>query len=278
MFKTLIAAAELNTIASSGDVRIFDCRFNLADPESGYQAYCQGHIGGAVYVHLETDLSAPRTPGDGRHPLPGRDAMIETFARLGISGGDQVVAYDDAHGMIAARLWWMLRYLGHEAVAVLDGGLGAWTKCGLPLEAEAVTPEAGRFIGAPAVDRLAALAELDDGSELVDARDPVRYRGETEPLDPRAGHIPGARNHFFMNNLDSDGCFLSPEALRQAFKTTLGTLPSGGTVHYCGSGVSACHNILAQVHAGLGEPRLYCGSWSEWCADPRRPAAVGAEP
>jgi thiosulfate/3-mercaptopyruvate sulfurtransferase len=202
--------------------------------------------------------------------------MCEVFGALGIAPGVQVVVYDDANGMIAARLWWMLRYMGHDAVAVLDGGWQAWCRAGRATEAGARVAHPARFDGQPRRARLRTLDELDPARErLVDARDPARFRGEVEPIDRRAGHIPGARNHAFPRNLDSGGRFLAPDLLRDAFTDSLGTLPDGATVHYCGSGVSACHNVLAQVHAGLPEPRLYCGSWSEWSLEPQRPAATG---
>lgn len=275
MYTTLIKPHELATAAAPGRIRIVDCRFNLQDPAAGRRAYVEAHIPGAVYASLDEDLSGEPVTDHGRHPLPAPDTLCETFGRLGIGNDVQVVAYDDANGMIAARLWWMLRYLGHTAVAVLDGGWAAWQGAGLPTVTGEETAAVATFTGSARRDRLVTLAELVPGPDLVDARDPRRYRGETEPLDPRAGHIPAARNHCFANNLDALGNFHEPATLRRAFTATLGTLPTSTTVHYCGSGVSACHNVLAQVHAGLDEPRLYCGSWSEWCANPERPAAVG---
>ena len=277
MYTTLIKPNELATSPQRDAIRIVDCRFDLQDPAAGRRAYTKAHIPGAVYASLDEDLSDEPVTDHGRHPLPAADTLCATFGRLGIAPGIQVVAYDDANGMVAARLWWMLRYLGHDAVAVLDGGWAGWCAAGLPAMADEETVAPAMFTGSPRRDRLVTLAELVPGPELVDARDPRRYRGETEPLDPRAGHIPAAGNHCFANNLDANGNFLAPTALRQAFTATLGTLPSSTTVHYCGSGVSACHNVLAQVHAGLEEPRLYCGSWSEWCANPERPAAVGED-
>jgi len=275
MFSTLITAAELIGLIDAGSARVVDCRFDLRDTAAGFEAYRQGHIPGAVYAHLGHDLSSEPVTDQGRHPLPSAPAMCTTFRRLGLSNDTQVVAYDDAHGMVAARLWWMLRYLGHDAVAVLDGGWQAWCAGELPQVPGVESVPPGQFTGEAAPGRLVTLDELETGAALIDAREPRRYRGETEPLDPRPGHIPGASNHWFMENLDADGRFRSQSELRQAFEATLGTLPTGGSVHYCGSGVSACHNVLAQVHAGLDEPRLYCGSWSEWCADPARPAALG---
>ena len=273
MYTTLIDVEALAALA--GPV-IVDCRFSLADPARGEADYATAHIPGAVYAHLDRDLSGPPTTDHGRHPLPPPGRMCEVFGALGIAPGVQVVVYDDVNGMIAARLWWMLRYMGHDAVAVLDGGWQAWCRAGRATEAGARVAHPARFDGQPRRARLRTLDELDPARErLVDARDPARFRGEVEPIDRRAGHIPGARNHAFPRNLDSGGRFLAPDLLRDAFTDSLGTLPDGATVHYCGSGVSACHNVLAQVHAGLPEPRLYCGSWSEWSREPQRPAATG---
>jgi len=277
MYSTLIDTTELAPLIDANRARVVDCRFDLAAPQAGREAYLAAHIPGAVYASLDDDLSSSPATDSGRHPLPAVESLCATFARLGLSNDDQIVACDDANGMVAARLWWMLRYVGHDAVAVLDGGLRAWADAGLPQRAGAEIVKPATFTGSARRERLVVLAEMTAGPHLIDARDPRRYRGETEPLDPRAGHIPQARNHCFMNNLDGNGHFRKPQALRQAFEATLGTLPTSASVHYCGSGVSACHNVLAQVHAGLEEPRLYCGSWSEWCADPDRPAAVGVD-
>lgn len=279
-YRTLIDVA---TLAASADAVIVDCRFDLKDPASGETRYAQGHLPGAVYAHLDRDLSNPPTTDHGRHPLPPPARLAEVFGRLGIAPGRQVVVYDDAGGMMAARLWWMLRYMGHDDVALLDGGLAAWQAAGHALDAGVVAPVAASFRGRPRAERLVLIDEVAEAvatgaslsCELVDARDPARYRGEVEPIDRRAGHIPGARNHFFQRNLDAKGSFLPPARLREAFVGSLGTLPDATTVHYCGSGVTACHNVLAQVHAGLPEPRLYCGSWSEWSRDAQRPAATG---
>jgi thiosulfate/3-mercaptopyruvate sulfurtransferase len=273
MYTTLI---DVDALAALPGPVIVDCRFSLADPAKGEADYAAAHLPGAVYAHLDRDLSGPPTTDHGRHPLPPPARLCEVFGALGIGPGAQVVVYDDANGMIAARLWWMLRYMGHDAVAVLDGGWQAWRRAGRPTEAGVRVARPVRFTGAPRRDRLLTLDELDPVRErLVDARDAARFRGEVEPIDRRAGHIPGARNHPFPRNLADDGRFLAPPGLRDAFANSLGTLPDGATVHYCGSGVSACHNVLAQVHAGLPEPRLYCGSWSEWSRDPQRPAATG---
>lgn len=274
MAETLMSVAAL--AAAAAPLRVIDCRFDLADPTAGEAAWRAAHLPGAVYAHLDRDLSGPPDTDHGRHPLPSPARLAEAFGRLGIRRGEQVVAYDAAGGSLAAaRLWWLLRYVGHREVAVLDGGWQAWCAAGGPVESGPVTVTPTVFECLPRRDRRIGLEELHPGLRLLDARDPARFRGEHEPIDPRAGHIPGARNHCWRDNLGPDGCFLAPRQLHAALQASLGTLPDGETVHYCGSGVSACHNVLAQVHAGLPEPRLYCGSWSEWCRDPARPAATG---
>jgi thiosulfate/3-mercaptopyruvate sulfurtransferase len=287
MWDTVVRCAEVQAllddpVATPGLVLV-DCRADLKDHSAGARAYAEGHIPGAVFAALEGDLSGPPVTDRGRHPLPTPAALAALFGRLGIDAGRQVVAYDDLGGAFAARLWWMLRYLGHHAVAVLEGGWPAWLAAGGPVETHPIHPVArppvAQFSGTPATGRLATLAEVLAAPLLVDARDPARYRGDEEPLDPRAGHIPGARNHFFRRNLDEEGLFLPPERLREAFRESLG----GGeitedTIFYCGSGVTACQNILAAVRAGLPEPRLYAGSWSEWSRTPDLPVATGPTP
>ena len=277
MFTTLVTPADLAALLGrAAPCVVVDCRFKLTAPEAGRAAYRAGHIPGAVYADLDRDLSGPPVTDRGRHPLPAPETLAALFGRFGIAPGVQVVGYDDLGGMMAARLWWMLRYLGHAAAAVLDGGIARWTAEGRPLETVDRTPVPAAFAGGADRARLVTLDEVPAvAAALVDAREAPRYRGEVEPIDPRAGHIPGARNHPWPTNLRADGSFKSPAELQEAFRASLGTLPDGATVHYCGSGVSACHNVLAQVHAGLAEPRLYCGSWSEWCSDPARPAAHG---
>lgn len=280
MYRTLVDVATLAAHLDDPEWAVFDCRFDLEDKARGEADYLQAHIPGAVYVHLERDLSAPVTGRNGRHPLPSLEAMEALFSRLGVHEGLQVVAYDDAGGPYAARLWWMLRYLGHEAVAVLDGGWPAWREAGLPARSgrESRAPAAFRARPRPNLrcEAEEILANLNSPSLiLVDARAPERYRGETEPYDPVAGRIPGARNRFWKDNLDPEGRFLPREALRAAFAAVLGEVPPAQAVVYCGSGVTACHNLLAMAHAGLEGARLYPGSWSEWCADPQRPVARG---
>lgn len=278
MHSTLLSIEELIANIGRPDWRIIDCRFLLADTEAGRKSYSEGHIPGALYAHLDEDLSGSVVPGKtGRHPLPDIDKLIVLFSRWAIDKNTQVVAYDGGSGMAASRLWWLLRYLGHEQVAVLNGGFAAWiphpdalvtnepTPLPVPCVFEARAPLCG-VADALQVEHL----RQDPTFVLVDSREPYRYRGESEPIDAVAGHIPGAVNVFFMDNLSEDGLFLQPEQLRERFALLLDGRPAQQAVFYCGSGVSACHNILAVAHAGLGSATLYPGSWSEWITDPNR--------
>ena len=275
----LISAEALK--AALGTVRVFDVRFDLARPEAGEAAWREGHLPGAHYLHLDRDLSAkdgvPALCG-GRHPLPTREVFAATAARLGLTPDTPVVLVDAQGGMFAARAWWMLRWIGARDVRVLDGGLAAWRAAGGALEPGEVAPAAPGLawpLGPePEGLRLTAdaLAAQLGRVALLDARAPERYRGDVEPLDPVAGHIPGALNRPFSANLGPDGRFLPPEALRAAFQGLAGARP---VVHQCGSGVTACHNLLAMAVAGLPGGALYAGSWSEWCSDPARPVAQG---
>ena len=276
-FGTLIDAAALQRLARP--FVLLDCRFDLSDPGYGARAYAAGHLPGAQRADLEHDLSGRPDGRNGRHPLPERAAFAATVARWGIAPDVAVVAYDAEGGPYAARAWWLLRWLGHDAVAVLDGGLAAWTAVGGALET-AVPPPAHGATPYPARPQPAmptidadALASALGRVTLVDARASERFRGEVEPIDPVAGHIPGAMNRVFKQNLGADGRFLSAAALRTAFEA-FGALPAD-VVHQCGSGVTACHNLLAMEHAGLVGSVLYPGSWSEWCSDPSRPVARG---
>jgi thiosulfate/3-mercaptopyruvate sulfurtransferase len=234
-----------------------------------------------VFAHIDRDLSGRRTGRNGRHPLPSAAETEAVFGRLGIAAGREVVAYDQGAGMFASRLWWMLRWLGHDAVAVLDGGFEKWLREGRPVEREAVVARPAAFSArnhAATVDAGEILASLGSANRvLVDARAPERFRGEVEPLDPVAGHIPGARNRPYAANVAADGTMKMPDVLRSEFARLLGDTPLDRVVHYCGSGVSACHNVLAMEVAGLPGTRLYPGSWSEWVADPARPVAVSDE-
>jgi thiosulfate/3-mercaptopyruvate sulfurtransferase len=270
----------MNTLVSTDELalhpewRVFDCRHDLANAALGEQQYVEGHIPGALFAHLDRDLSAPKTGGNGRHPLPEPRAFISWMGKQGLKPTDQVVCYDGGPGAMAARLWWMLRWAGHEQVAVLDGGLAKWSREGKPVTAEVPNFEAASYPGKARGSLHASLAlvekKLKRGA-LLDARAPIRYRGEQEPIDPVAGRIPGAKNRFNNDNLSADGVFKKPESLRAEFETALAGRNAGDVINYCGSGVAACHNALAMEIAGLTGSRVYIGSWSEWSADPTRP-------
>jgi thiosulfate/3-mercaptopyruvate sulfurtransferase len=272
MHTTLISAAEL--IPRLGDPRwvIVDCRFDLANPDSGEQQYVEGHIPGARYAHLDRDLSGEKTGTNGRHPLPSAEQMTARFSALGIGPATQVVAYDADSGMYAARLWWMLRFMGHDAVAVLDGGFAQWLAAGGDVQPGRVTPTPALFDPAPRPDwRLSADQVSEADGLLVDARSPERFRGVNETLDKVGGHIPGACNHFFQQNLTADKRFKAPDELRAQWNEVLQGREPRDVVMYCGSGVTACHNLLSLEIAGLSGARIYPGSWSEWSADSGRP-------
>jgi len=279
-FRTLISTDVLAMHLGDPNVVVVDCRYKLDDEEWGRREYATRHVPGAVYASLGHDLSGPKTGTNGRHPLPDVLTLTRTFGRLGIASGVQVIAYDQDNGMYAARLWWMLRWLGHDAAAVLDGGFAKWTKEGRETASgeEHVAPREFNAVPRPEmvvdVNRVSALLTGGE-TKLVDARAPERFRGETEPLDKKAGHIPGAANHFFQTNLDERGIFRSPEDLRARWRESFGSVSPDHVVCYCGSGVTACHNLLALEHAGLGGAKLYPGSWSEWSADPSRPVERG---
>jgi thiosulfate/3-mercaptopyruvate sulfurtransferase len=279
MYTSLINTSDLNTHLHDPDWVVVDCRFSLGDVERGRRDYFQDHIPGAFYAHLDEDLSGKIIPGrTGRHPLPEEDASAKLFSRWGIDEKVQVVAYDDASGMVASRLWWMLRWLGHDAVAVLDGGWPAWVKSGYPTDTEPSQRSPRNFIPRQR-DELAVDADFvnavkkDPQYLVIDSRAPERYKGEVEPIDQVAGHIPGAVNLPHEDVAGTDGALLSSSELKDHFQSTAGQWPPEKTIFYCGSGVSACHNILAYYHAGLGEARLYPGSWSEWITDGGREVA-----
>lgn len=280
-YSTLIGARELADHVDDPDWRIVDCRHDLADTGFGRAAYERGHLPGAHFLHLDEDLSGRMTGTNGRHPLPDPADFAVRLERIGIGNDTQVIAYDDAGGMFAARLWWMMRWLGHRRVAVLDGGLVAWCAAGQALTSKtpSVQPMNYSLSLQPAVvDAAFVLDHLRTGDvTLIDARSPDRFRGENETLDPVGGHIPGAKNRFFRDNLIGGGCFKQASVLREEFGALLKGRDAHRVVHQCGSGVTACHNLLAMESAGLSGSRLYAGSWSEWCADPRRPIATGPE-
>ncbi len=284
-FQTLISVNSLQELLSKPSLAVIDCRFDLMHPEAGRQAYLTAHIPGAHYADLNTDLSAPLGSHTGRHPLPAPEAFAGWLSAIGIGNDTQVVAYDAANGSMAARLWWMLRWVGHDTVAVLDGGFKAWTARGGALQsgenppAEAV-PGARRLTPRIAADTVISTAELeralrDPHAMLVDARARERFAGDIEPIDPVAGHIPGAMNHPFTESLNADGYFLSPDEIRRRWQERLAGKAPNHLIAMCGSGVTACHNLLSLEVAGLTGGKLYAGSWSEWIRDPRRPVARG---
>jgi thiosulfate/3-mercaptopyruvate sulfurtransferase len=280
-FTTLIAAEALLPLIARGEALLFDCSFDLADPAAGRRAFEAGHIPGARYLDLDRDLSSAPTGTNGRHPLPDPQVLAATLRAAGLRQGAQVVAYDGSGGPYAARLWWLLRWLGHDAVAVLDGGRAAWTAAGGALESGVAADVAeGDFEPGLSLESIVSVDDvvrnLADGALLVvDARSPERFRGDPNPIDPVAGHIPGARNRFFADNLDATGRFKAPDLLVSEWRAVLGDTDPGGVVLQCGSGVTACHNALALAHAGQGGAALYPGSWSEWIASPERPVARG---
>jgi len=281
-YSTLISAVDLAQHINDRDWVVLDCRHDLADPDAGQKAYAAGHIPNAQFAHLDLDLSGSKIGRHGefrgRHPLPAREDFIETLRSLGVNHTTQVIAYDAQGGMFAARLWWMLRWVGHSAVAVLDGGLPDWSKQGSALSTDPVKKLRGTIDAAPSlvpsVNIGDVLANLANPSRImVDARSPDRFRGENETIDPVGGHIPGAKNRFFKDNLQADGKFKSAEQLQSEWHSII-VMPEKSIMH-CGSGVTACHNLLALEVAGMKGAALYPGSWSEWCADPKRLVAKG---
>lgn len=285
IYTTLISPEVLHMHIDNPDWVVLDCRFSLADTGRGERDYLESHIPGAVYAHLDRDLSGQVIKGKtGRHPLPSVESILEVFSKFGIDENVQVVSYDDACGALAAaRPWWMLRWLGHEAAAVLDGGWQAWLKAGLPVRSGVESNQPREFRGEPKMDKLVTAEEVDrmrqDSSRLViDARARERYRGDVEPIDPVAGHITGAVNAPYSNDLSPQGTFRRVDELRRYYRRVLGDIPAERCAVYCGSGVTSIHNILAMVYAGIGEPKLYAGSWSEWITDPERTVSTGPSP
>ena len=286
-YTTLISASELHALAASGKpLMVFDCSFDLAAPSTGEQDYLGGHIPGAVYAHLDHALSAgsgPRASG-GRHPLPTREAFAAWLGSVGFSNGMQAVVYDRNGSAFCGRLWWMLKWLGHDAVAVLDGGLQAWTLAGGSLAQSREQPRASTHFRVDAPLRQLVTAQQVQhqlglpGQTIIDARATPRFRGEVEPLDPVAGHIPGALNRPFTDNFGPDGRFKSADVLRTEFLALLAGRDPNSVVNHCGSGVTANPNVLALELAGLGKTALFAGSWSEWCSDPTRPVEKATPP
>jgi thiosulfate/3-mercaptopyruvate sulfurtransferase len=281
-YRTLIDTATLANNIGDPEWRIFDLRHDLMNPELGREQYAEGHISGASFVPLDVDLSGEKTGANGRHPLPDANDFMATLGEWGIRPGQQIVVYDGSNGTFAGRLWWMLRWMGHYSVAVLDGGITKWEKEGRPLTAEVPHFAPTTYKGAPRtmhVDVDFVQANLGKSEvTVIDARASGRYAGIGETIDPVGGHIPGALNRPFTENLNKDGTYKAPEVLAKEFAALLGNRSPKQIVHQCGSGVSACHNILAMEIAGLAGSRLYPGSWSEWCQDPERPVATGSEP
>lgn len=286
-FRTIISSYELARHLEDPNWAILDCRFSLANSERGRQEYLSAHIPGAVYIHLNEDLCAPIVPGEtGRHPLPAIEKLVEKFSSWGICPGVQAVVYDDwtpASGAIAARLWWSLRYLGFDNVAVLDGGWQVWVSEGKAVRSGVETRSRCNFKPALRPELLITTEEVaklhnDPRYKVFDSRSSDRYRGENETIDPVAGHIPGAFSAPYSDTVGPEGKFLPPEVLQKHFLELFGDVPAEHAIFYCGSGVTAAHNLVALAHCGLGEAPLYVGSWSEWITHPENPTATGSTP
>lgn len=281
-FQLLISVPELVALLASGKKPLLlDCSHDLFDAQAGQRAYAAGHLPEAHFVSMEHDVGGVKNGSNGRHPLPAREDVVRRLRELGAQDETQVVVYDSSQGTHAARVWWTLRWLGHHAVAVLDGGIQAWQAAGQPIvQAVPPLPGTGRFsdrgVGMPVVSFEQVLANLETRTHLVvDARSEDRFRGENETLDPVGGHIPGAISRFYRHNLNADGTFKSTDALRAEFARAIGTRSASDLIMQCGSGVSACHNLLALLLADMGTAPLYVGSWSEWCSRPNAPIATG---
>ena len=279
MKTTIISTEELAEKLGTPGWVIVDCRFDLAKKEWGFEEYQKAHIPGAVYAHLDKDLAGPATDQTGRHPLPDPERMAERLGIWGIGHHTQVVVYDTAGGAYAARLWWQIRFLGHQAVAVLDGGFPKWLREARPISSGIETNPPARFTAEPVWSMVAHVEEVDrirqdPNYKLVDARAQERFHGQNETIDPVAGHIPGATSRFYGLNLSPEGVFLPPETLRQQFAELLGNVPPENTVVYCGSGVTSAHHLIAMEMAGLQGAKLYPGSWSEWIRDGKRPISI----
>lgn len=281
MFKTLIEPSQLAALLDADDVVLFDCGFELGNPDAGYAAFVESHLPTARYLHLDHDLAAPPSGDNGRHPLPDPETFAALMRANGVKQHQQVVAYDASGGAYAARLWWLLRWLGHDQVAVLNGGRKAWIEAGRPMHHGAATEVApGDFAAAPQADWTVTAETVEaniaaPAFTVLDARSASRFAGEPNPMDPVAGHIPGARNRFYGDNLDGDGRFKPAAILAEDFDAVLGEIQPADLVMQCGSGVTACHNLLALEIAGRGGARLYPGSWSEWISDAHRPVERG---
>ena len=280
-YHTLISADSLQQHLNDAQWRIVDCRFNLKDPGEGLALYQMDHIPHAVYAHLDHDLSSPVTANSGRHPLPDVNQFKEKLGNWGITKDTQVIVYDDAAGSYAARLWWMLRWLGHDSVAVLDGGFSFWKQQGLPVTSDIPQFSRTTYIGEPNLEMLIDSDDLQEKlaqsqSLLIDVRDPVRYQGIEEPIDKVAGHIPGSINIPWKNNIAENGLYLPKAQLHDEYMKVLHDTPIDNTVFMCGSGVTACHSLLALEHIGISGIKLYPGSWSAWITDPARPVETSS--
>jgi thiosulfate/3-mercaptopyruvate sulfurtransferase len=277
----LVTTQQLADHLEDRDWIVIDTRHDLMDPARGPRVYAEGHIPGAYFMHVDHDLSGAMTGKNGRHPLPDLAAFAAKVNACGVAPGRKVVAYDDMGGNWALRLWWLLRWLGHDEVSVLDGQFPAWVKEGRPVSKDVPPAREGAFVPKPLLGATVDSGYLEvfhesPGLRLIDARAAERFEGRVEPIDPVAGHIPGAVNRFWKDNLAPDGRFKAPGQLREEYLAILGDTPAAQAVHACGSGVTACHNVFAMELAGLAGSRLYPGSWSEWCSDPARPVALGA--
>ena len=278
-FKTIISALQLKEIIHNDNVRVFDCRFSLKDPQGGLKNYQAGHLPTAQFADMDTQLSSAMSETSGRHPLPDPEKFLEQLNEWGISNSTQVIAYDDMSGAFAARLWWMMRWVGHENVAVLDGGMQKWSEQGHELSQESVKYPRGDFSGHANLDWLVDLETVKEGLEankitLIDARAADRFTGKDQKTDPVPGHIPGAQNLPFGGNLTKDGVMESPETIKARFDSVIQDQAIDDVVNMCGSGVTACHNLLAQAVAGLPAAKIFIGSWSQWIRDPSRPVAT----
>ena len=281
-FNTIISAHELKEIINNDNVRVFDCRFSLKDPQGGLKSYQQGHVPNAQFADMDTQLSSAMTETSGRHPLPDADVFIKQLKAWGVNNDTQVIAYDDISGAFAARLWWMMRWVGHEDVAVLNGGIQKWTDAGYTLTNDNVEFTRGDYSGVANMEWLVDITSVEseltaNNITLIDARSADRFTAKDQKTDPVPGHVPGAINLPFPGNLTKDGVFESPDILKQRFDNVIQNQPLTNVVHMCGSGVTACHNLLAQAMAGLPPTKIFIGSWSQWIRDPSRPVATGED-